>query len=127
MRQVMSGVYTILPFGLRTMRKIETIVREEMDAAGSIELRMPMILPADPWRATGRYDLYGETLFKLTDRHDRDLILGPTQEEVVALMAAADMPSSSRSIEYASFIRNSRTRSSPNRGRNSSRYFHSTW
>jgi prolyl-tRNA synthetase len=92
-RQVMSGVYTILPFGLRTMRKIETIVREEMDAAGSIELRMPMILPADPWRATGRYDLYGETLFKLTDRHDRDLILGPTQEEVVALMAAADMPS----------------------------------
>ena len=67
------------------MRKIETIVREEMDAAGSIELRMPIVLPADPWRATGRYDLYGDTLFKLTDRHDRDLILGPTQEEVVAL------------------------------------------
>ena len=92
-RQVMSGVYTILPLGLRTMRKIETIVREEMDAAGSIELRMPIVLPADPWRATGRYDLYGDTLFKLTDRHDRDLILGPTQEEVVALMAAADLPS----------------------------------
>ncbi len=92
-RQVMSGVYTILPLGLRTMRKIETIVREEMDAAGSIELRMPMVLPADPWKATGRYDLYGDTLFKLTDRHDRDLILGPTQEEVVALMAAADLPS----------------------------------
>ena len=92
-RQVMSGVYTILPLGLRTMRKIETVVREEMDAAGSIELRMPIVLPADPWRATGRYDLYGDTLFKLTDRHDRDLILGPTQEEVVALMAAADLPS----------------------------------
>ena len=92
-RQVMSGVYTILPLGLRTMRKIETIIREEMDAAGSIELRMPIVLPADPWRATGRYDLYGDTLFKLTDRHDRDLILGPTQEEVVALMAAADLPS----------------------------------
>ncbi|MEO8423061.1 MAG: proline--tRNA ligase [Actinomycetota bacterium] len=92
-RQVMSGVYTILPLGLRTIRKIEAIVRDEMDAAGSIELRMPILLPADPWRATGRYDLYGETLFKLTDRHDRDLILGPTQEEVVALMAAADLPS----------------------------------
>ena len=92
-RQVMSGVYTILPLGLRTMRRIETIVREEMDEAGSIELRMPIVLPADPWRATGRYDLYGDTLFKLTDRHDRDLILGPTQEEVVALMAAADLPS----------------------------------
>ncbi len=92
-RQVMSGVYTILPLGLRTMRKIEAIVREEMDAAGSIELRMPMLLPADPWRATGRYDLYGDTLFKLTDRHDRDLILGPTQEEVVALLAAGDLPS----------------------------------
>ncbi len=92
-RQVMSGVYTSLPLGLRTMRKIETVVREEMDAAGSIELRMPIVLPADPWSATGRYDLYGDTLFKLTDRHDRDLILGPTQEEVVALMAAADLPS----------------------------------
>ena len=92
-RQVMSGVYTILPLGLRTMRRIEAIVREEMDGAGSIELRMPIVLPADPWRATGRYDLYGDTLFKLTDRHDRDLILGPTQEEVVALMAAADLPS----------------------------------
>jgi len=92
-RQVMSGVYTILPLGLRTMRRIETVVREEMDEAGSIELRMPIVLPADPWRATGRYDLYGDTLFKLTDRHDRDLILGPTQEEVVALMAAADLPS----------------------------------
>jgi prolyl-tRNA synthetase len=64
-----------------------------MDAAGSIELRMPIVLPADPWKATGRYDLYGDTLFKLTDRHDRDLILGPTQEEVVAMMAAADLPS----------------------------------
>ena len=92
-RQTMSGVYTILPLGLRTMRKIEAIVREEMEAAGAIELRMPILLPADPWRASGRYELYGETLFTLTDRHGRDLILGPTQEEVVALLAAGDMPS----------------------------------
>jgi prolyl-tRNA synthetase len=92
-RQVISGVYTILPLGLRTMRRIEGIVREEMDSAGAVELRMPIVLPADPWKATGRYDLYGDTLFKLTDRHDRELILGPTQEEVVALLAAGDMPS----------------------------------
>jgi prolyl-tRNA synthetase len=92
-RQVMSGVYTILPLGLRTMRRIEGIVREEMDSAGAVELRMPIVLPADPWKATGRYDLYGDTLFKLTDRHDRELILGPTQEEVVALLAAGDLPS----------------------------------
>ena len=92
-RQVMSGVYTILPLGLRTMRRIEGIVREEMDSAGAIELRMPIVLPADPWKTTGRYDLYGDTLFKLTDRHDRELILGPTQEEVVALLAAGDLPS----------------------------------
>jgi prolyl-tRNA synthetase len=92
-RQVMAGVYSTLPLGLRTMRKIETIVREEMDAAGAIEMRMPIVLPAAPWQATGRYDLYGETLFKLEDRHERSLILGPTQEEVVALLAAADLPS----------------------------------
>ncbi len=92
-RQVLSGVYTILPLGLRTMRKIEGIVREEMDAAGANELRMPIVLPADPLKTSGRYDLYGDTLFKLTDRHDRDLILGPTQEEVVALLAAGDLPS----------------------------------
>ena len=89
----MAGVYTSLPMGLRTMRKIEAVVREEMDAAGANEIRMPIVLPADPWRATGRYDLYGDTLFKLEDRHGRELILGPTQEEVVALLAAGDLPS----------------------------------
>jgi prolyl-tRNA synthetase len=92
-RQVMAGVYTSLPMGLRTMRKIEAVVREEMDAAGSNEIRMPILLPAAPWRATGRYDLYGDNLFKLVDRHERELILGPTQEEVVALLAAGDLPS----------------------------------
>jgi len=92
-RQVMAGVYTSLPMGLRTMRRIEAVVREEMDAAGSQEIRMPIVLPAQPWRATGRYDLYGDNLFKLTDRHERELVLGPTQEEVVALLAAGDLPS----------------------------------
>jgi prolyl-tRNA synthetase len=92
-RPVMAGVYTSLPFGLRTMRKIEGIVREEMDAAGAIELRMPIVLPAEPWKATGRYELYGDVMFKLADRHDRGLVLGPTQEEVVAALAAGDLPS----------------------------------
>ena len=92
-RQVMAGVYTTLPMGMRTIRKIETVVREEMDAAGAQEIRMPILLPAGPWRATGRYELYGDNLFKLVDRHERELILGPTQEEVVALLAAGDLPS----------------------------------
>ncbi len=92
-RQVMAGVYTTLPMGLRTIRKIEAVVREEMEAAGAQEIRMPIVLPAGPWRATGRYELYGDNLFKLDDRHGRELILGPTQEEVVALLAAGDLPS----------------------------------
>jgi prolyl-tRNA synthetase len=79
--------------GLRTVRKIEAVVRDEMDAAGSQEIRMPILLPAGPWRTTGRYELYGDNLFKLVDRHGRELILGPTQEEVVALLAAGDLPS----------------------------------
>ena len=92
-RQLMAGVYTTLPLGLRTMNKIAAIVREEMDATGAQEIRMPIVLPADPWRATGRYDLYGENLFRLKDRHDRDLVLGPTEEEVVAPLVAAEAQS----------------------------------
>jgi prolyl-tRNA synthetase len=92
-RQVMAGVYTILPLGLRSMRKIERVVREEMDASGAQEIRMPIVLPADPWRATGRFELYGELMFKLRDRHDRELVLGPTQEEIVATLVAGDLPS----------------------------------
>jgi prolyl-tRNA synthetase len=92
-RPVAAGVYTTLPLGLRSMRKIERIVREEMEASGAIELRMPILLPADPWKATGRYELYGETLFRLTDRHERDMLLGPTQEEVVTEIVAAELPS----------------------------------
>jgi prolyl-tRNA synthetase len=64
-----------------------------MDAAGSIELRMPILLPAEPWRATGRYDLYGDVMFRLTDRHERELVLGPTQEEVVAGLGSGDLAS----------------------------------
>jgi prolyl-tRNA synthetase len=92
-RKLMAGVYTTLPLGVRTMRKIETIVREEMDASGAQEIRMPIVLPADPWKATGRWDAYGDLLFRLRDRHGRELLLGPTQEEVVAPLVAGDLPS----------------------------------
>jgi len=93
MRQVTAGVYTTLPLGLRVMRKIEAIVREEMDAAGAQEIRMPILLPADAWKQTGRWDLYGEILFRLRDRHERDLLLGPTQEEVVTPLVAQELQS----------------------------------
>jgi prolyl-tRNA synthetase len=92
-RKVAAGIYTTMPLGLRTMAKIERVVREEMDAAGSQELRMPIVLPAEPWRATGRYDAYGDLMFKLEDRHGRDFVLGPTQEEVVAELAQLELPS----------------------------------
>src|SRR5437867_4309128 len=93
MRQVTAGVYTTLPLGIRVMRKIEAIVREEMDAAGAQEIRMPILLPADAWKQTGRWDLYGEILFRLRDRHERDLLLGPTQEEVVTPLVAQELHS----------------------------------
>jgi prolyl-tRNA synthetase len=92
-RKTAAGIYTTMPLGLRTMNKIERIVREEMDAAGSQYLRMPIVLPAEPWKATGRYDAYGDLMFRLRDRHDREFILGPTQEEVVAELAQQELPS----------------------------------
>jgi prolyl-tRNA synthetase len=92
-RQVAAGVYTTLPLGLRSIRRIERIVREEMNASGAQEFRMPILLPAEPWKATGRWDLYGDTLFRLKDRHEREMLLGPTQEEVVTELVAADLPS----------------------------------
>jgi prolyl-tRNA synthetase len=92
-RKTAAGIYTTMPLGSRTMAKIERIVREEMDAAGSQELRMPIVLPAEPWMATGRWDAYGELLFRLQDRHGREFLLGPTQEEVVAELAQSELPS----------------------------------
>ncbi|HYY07546.1 MAG TPA: proline--tRNA ligase [Actinomycetota bacterium] len=92
-RRTAAGIYTAMPLGFRTMRKIERVVREEMDAAGSQELRMPIVLPAEPWRTTGRYDAYGDLMFRLRDRHEREFILGPTQEEVVAELAQQELPS----------------------------------
>lgn len=92
-RQVAAGIYATLPLGLRAMRKIERVVREEMDASGAQEFRMPILLPAEPWKATGRWQLYGDLMFHLRDRHERDLVLGPTQEEIVAPIVQAALPS----------------------------------
>jgi prolyl-tRNA synthetase len=92
-RQVAAGVYTTLPLGLRTIRKIERVVREEMDASGAQEIRMPILLPAESWKATGRWDLYGDLMFRLHDRHGREMLLGPTQEEVITPVVQAALPS----------------------------------
>ena len=82
-RQASAGIYTWLPLGLRVLRKIEQIVREEQNAAGCQELLMPTIQPADLWRESGRYDDYGKEMLRITDRHDRDMLYGPTNEELL--------------------------------------------
>ncbi|MGH7229811.1 MAG: proline--tRNA ligase [Nitrospiraceae bacterium] len=82
-RKTAAGVYTYLPLGLRVIRKIEAIVREEMNRAGAQEVLMPIASPAELWRETGRWDFYGKELFRFKDRHDRDFCLGPTHEEVI--------------------------------------------
>ena len=92
-RKVAAGIYTSMPLGLRTMNKIERVVREEMDGAGAQELRMPIVLPAEPWKATGRWQAYGDEIFRLQDRHGREFLLGPTQEEVAAVLVQQEFPS----------------------------------
>lgn len=82
-RQLAAGIYTYLPLGRRVLRKIEAIVREEMDAAGAQELLMPSMQPAELWKESERYEVYGKELMKLSDRHDREFVLGPTHEEVI--------------------------------------------
>lgn len=82
-RKLASGLYTWLPLGLRVLRKVENIVRDEMDNAGGQELSMPVIQPAELWRESGRWEQYGGELLRIKDRHDRDFCLGPTHEEVV--------------------------------------------
>ncbi|MFN3858332.1 MAG: proline--tRNA ligase [Caulobacter sp.] len=82
-RQEAAGIYAWLPLGLRVLRKVEQIVREEMNRAGAVELLMPTLQLADLWRESGRYDDYGEEMLRITDRHKRDLLYGPTAEEVV--------------------------------------------
>ncbi|HSA62539.1 MAG TPA: proline--tRNA ligase [Nitrospiraceae bacterium] len=82
-RKVAAGIYTYLPLGLRVIRKVEQIVREEMNRAGAQELLMPIASPAELWKETGRWDYYGKELLRFKDRHERDFCLGPTHEEVI--------------------------------------------
>ena len=82
-RQEAAGIYAWLPLGLRVLRKIEQIVREEMDRAGAVELLMPTLQLADLWRESGRYDDYGQEMLRITDRHERELLYGPTNEEMI--------------------------------------------
>lgn len=82
-RRLAAGVYTYLPLGLRVLNKVVNIVREEMNRAGAQEVFMPVLLPAELWQETGRWDMYGKELFRISDRHERDFCLGPTHEEVI--------------------------------------------
>ena len=96
-RRAAPGVYTWLPLGLRTLRKIEEVVREEMDAIGAQEVHFPALLSADPYKASGRWQQYGPTLFTLTDRKDNDYLLAPTHEEMFTLLVK-DMYSSYKDL-----------------------------
>jgi prolyl-tRNA synthetase len=83
MRQEAAGIYAFLPLGLRVLRKIEQIVREEQNRSGAIELLMPTIQSADLWRESGRYEAYGKEMLRIKDRHERDMLYGPTNEEMI--------------------------------------------
>ncbi|MFT0211933.1 proline--tRNA ligase [Pseudomonas sp. F1_0610] len=92
-RRLASGLYTWLPMGLRILRKAEAIVREEMNAAGSLEVLMPVIQPAELWQESGRWEQYGPELLRLTDRHNREFCAGPTHEEVITDLARNELSS----------------------------------
>lgn len=92
-RKAAGGVYTYLPLAWRVLRKIEAIVREEMDAAGGQEILMPILQPAEIWKETGRWEVYGEEMFRLKDRHGRDFCLGPTHEELVTTLVRDEVRS----------------------------------
>jgi prolyl-tRNA synthetase len=92
-RQEAAGIYAWLPIGLRVLRKIEGIVREEMDRTGAIELLMPTLQLADLWRESGRYDDYGAEMLRITDRHERELLYGPTNEEMITEIFRASVRS----------------------------------
>ena len=82
-KRLAGGIYTWMPIGLRVLRKVENIVRQEMDRAGGIELLMPAVQPAELWQESGRWEKYGPELLRLKDRHQRDFVIGPTHEEVI--------------------------------------------
>jgi prolyl-tRNA synthetase len=92
-RQESAGIYAWLPLGLRVLQKIERVVREEQNRSGAIELLMPTIQPADLWRESGRYDDYGKEMLRIRDRHERDMLYGPTNEEMITEIFRANVRS----------------------------------
>ena len=92
-RRVAAGIYSWLPMGLRVLRKVENIIREEMNRAGALEILMPAVQPAELWQESGRWNEYGPELLRLKDRHGRDFVVGPTHEEVVTDIARRDLRS----------------------------------
>ena len=92
-RRLTSGVYTWMPLGLRVLRKVEAVIREEMNRSGAIELLMPAVQPAELWQESGRWDQYGPELLRLKDRHQRDFCFGPTHEEVVSDLVRREVKS----------------------------------
>lgn len=93
MRKLAGGIYTYLPLAIRVLQKIEAIIREEMDRAGAQELLMPIVQPRELWEKTGRWDVYGEEMFRLQDRHKREFCLGPTHEELITSIVAQEIRS----------------------------------
>ncbi|MFF2484184.1 proline--tRNA ligase [Paenibacillus sp. NPDC058071] len=92
-RQLAAGIYTYLPLGRKVLRKLETIIREEMDRAGAQEVLMPAMQPAELWKESGRYGVYGPELIRLQDRHEREFALGPTHEEVITSLIRDEISS----------------------------------
>ncbi len=92
-RRLASGLFTWMPLGLRVLRKVEAVVREEMNRAGALELLMPAVQPAELWQKTGRWEQYGPLLLRMQDRHERDFCFGPTHEEVVTDIASRELRS----------------------------------
>ena len=88
-----AGIYTYMPMGLRVIRKVEAIIREEMNRAGAVELLMPVVQPAELWQESGRFQKYGPELLRLKDRHERDFVIQPTSEEVITDIARQELRS----------------------------------
>src|SRR5262245_10737113 len=105
-RQEAAGIYAWLPLGFRVVKKIEQIVREEQNRAGAIECLMPTLQLADLWRESGRYDAYGPEMLRITDRHERELVYGPTNEEMItdifraAVRSYKDLPKNLYHIQW---------------------------
>src|SRR6201998_3669748 len=105
-RQSSAGIYSWLPLGLRVLKKVERVVREEQDRAGALEILMPTVQPAELWRESGRYDDYGKEMLRFKDRHDREMLYGPTNEEQVteivraAIKSYRDLPKNLYHIQW---------------------------